>query len=58
MTLDEIAAGEGQIRFGAEILPPSQLPALNWFVGDVYELTSLDATWSFDEDYTYAGGSC
>lgn len=58
LTLDEIAAGEGQIRFGDEVLPPSRLPALNWFVGDVYELTGFSATWSFDEDFTFGGTVC
>ena len=58
LTLERIAAGEAQIRFGDEILPPSTLPSLNWFVGDVYQLTDLHAAWTFDEDYTVGATTC
>ena len=34
------------------------MPSLNWFVGDVYELTGLSATWSFDEDTSFGGSTC
>ncbi|MBW2224065.1 MAG: hypothetical protein JRF54_07545, partial [Deltaproteobacteria bacterium] len=58
LTLEEIAAGKGQIPFGDEVLPPSTVPSLNWFVGDVYELTGLSATWSYDEDTSFGGLTC
>lgn len=58
LTLDEIAAGEGQVHFGDEFLPPSRVPALEWFAGDVYELSDLKATWSFNEDYTFGASTC
>lgn len=57
LTLDQIANGDGQIRFGDEIIPGSGFSP-DGIVGDAYELTDLEATWTFDEDYTNGGVSC
>lgn len=58
LTLEQIADGEGQVRFGQELLPPGALPGLRWFVGDVYELKAFTATWSVDEQFTQGGTFC
>ncbi len=58
MTLNGIAAGGGEIRFGDELLPPGTLPALNWYLGDDYELANLEANWQYDEDTEFGGTVC
>jgi hypothetical protein len=51
LTLDEIAAGAGQVPFGETILPPNALPGLS-FLDGTYELTELRGQWSFNESYS------
>jgi hypothetical protein len=58
MTLNGMAAGGGEIPFGDELLPPGTLPALNWFLGDDYELAKLEANWQYDEDTEFSGIIC
>lgn len=57
MTLEQIAAGNGQVPFATVILPPNAIPGLA-FLGGFYELTDLRASWTYEEEYSLGTTVC
>ncbi|MBW2381096.1 MAG: hypothetical protein JRG70_16380, partial [Deltaproteobacteria bacterium] len=51
LTLEQLAAGEGQVLFGDMILPPNAIPGLAPGTA-IYQLTDFHASWRFNEQYT------
>jgi hypothetical protein len=50
LTLEQIAAGQGQLPFGQEIIPRGVLPDVFFMFDDSYDLTNLSAEWSYSEE--------